>query len=139
VGEGRTQVAKRIEIKKSANTLRFYDGEKLIKQYRVATGQDPRVTPEGRFSIVFKTTDPGWTNPKTGEFVPGGSPRNPLGSRWLGLGVPGTQGRDYGIHGTNQPWSIGQHITLGCVRMHNRDVEELYPQVPLGTMVTITK
>lgn len=132
-------MAKRIHIDKSENKLRFYDGTKLIKEYRVATGQDPKVTPEGRFAVVFKTTFPGWTNPKTGEFVPGGSPKNPLGSRWLGLGVGNTKGRDYGIHGTNQPSSIGQHITLGCVRMHNRDVEELYPKVPMGTMVTITK
>lgn len=132
-------MAKRIHIDKSENRLRFYDGGKLVKEYPVATGSDPKITPEGQFAVVFKTTCPGWTNPKTGEFVPGCTAKNPLGTRWLGLGVGNSKGREYGIHGTNQPESIGRHITLGCVRMHNSDVEELYGQVPMGTMVTITK
>jgi lipoprotein-anchoring transpeptidase ErfK/SrfK len=132
-------MAKRITIDKSENRLRLYDGTKLIKTYPVATGRSTTITPEGRFAVVFKTKDPGWTNPDTGEFSPGGSPRNPLGTRWLGLGVGNTRGRDYGIHGTNRPSSIGGHITHGCVRMYNHDVEELYQIVPLGTIVTITK
>lgn len=41
----------------------------------------------------------------------------------------------YGIHGTNQPWVIGTQASHGCIRMYNRDVLELWPQVPLGTMV----
>jgi lipoprotein-anchoring transpeptidase ErfK/SrfK len=132
-------VAKRITIDKSENRLRLYDGPTLVKEYPVATGRSVTITPEGRFAIVFKTVDPGWTNPETGEFFPGGSPRNPLGTRWLGLGVGNTRGRSYGIHGTNSPASIGGHITHGCVRMYNHDVEELYRTVPLGTIVTITK
>lgn len=130
-------MAKRIDIDKSENRLRLYDGGKLIRTYPVATGRATTITPEGRFTIVFKTTDPGWTNPDTGEFFPGGSPRNPLGSRWLGLSIGG--GRRYGIHGTNAPWSIGQSITHGCVRMQNWAVEELYRLVPLGTVVVIKK
>lgn len=132
-------MAKRIVIDKSENKLRLYEGSKLLKEYAVATGRDPSVTPEGTFSVVFKTHFPSWTNPETGQVVPGGSARNPLGSRWIGLGVGATRGRKYGIHGTNRPESIGRHITLGCVRMHNWAVEELYPQVPLGTQVTIRK
>lgn len=131
------RVAYRIVIDKSENNLRLYQDGRLYKTYRVATGKDPAQTPEGRFSIVFKTVNPSWTNPRTQEFIPGGKPNNPLGSRWLGLSVGG--GREYGIHGTNQPWSIGTHVSLGCVRMHNRDVEELYRLVPLGTQVTIQK
>jgi len=130
-------LAKRIVIDKSENRLRLYDGASLLKTYPVATGKSTTITPEGRFSIVFKTVDPGWTNPDTGEFFPGGSRRNPLGRRWLGLSIGG--GRKYGIHGTNAPWSIGQSITHGCVRMQEADVEELYRQVPLGTVVTIQK
>lgn len=133
-------MSKRIQITKRTNKLRFYENGKLVKEYPVATGKDPRQTPEGTFSVVFKTWNPSWTNPRTGETVPGGSPKNPLGTRWIGLSVPGsTRGREYGVHGTNKPESIGSHITLGCVRMYNRDVEELYPKVPLGTQVTITK
>lgn len=132
-------MAKRIHINKSTNRLRLYENGNLIREYPVATGKSPGVTPEGTFSIVFKTWNPTWTNPSTGVTIPGGSPQNPLGTRWLGLGVGDTRGRAYGIHGTNRPESIGQHITLGCVRMYNKDVEELYDMVPFGTMVTIEK
>lgn len=128
-------MAKRIEIDKSENKLRLYDGGRLVKTYPVATGKSASITPVGRFTIVFKTVYPGWTDPETGQFYPGGSPQNPLGHRWLGLSVGG--GKQYGIHGTNRPSSIGQHITHGCVRMYESDVEELYRTVPLGTIVTI--
>lgn len=130
-------MAKRILIDKSANTLKLYDGSRLVKTYPVATGKASTITPEGRFSIVFKTECPGWTNPDTDRFYPGCTPGNPLGTRWLGFG-PGA-GRRYGIHGTNAPSSIGGHITHGCVRLYNWDVEELYRQVPLGSVVTIIK
>jgi len=57
-----------------------------------------------------------------------------LGSRWLGLSIPG--GR-YGIHGTNNPASIGGYVSNGCIRMHNRDIEEIFPRVEIGTPVEI--
>jgi L,D-transpeptidase ErfK/SrfK len=41
----------------------------------------------------------------------------------------------YGIHGTNQEWVIGTRASHGCIRMYNRDVLELFPQVPVGTPV----
>lgn len=130
-------MAKRIVIDKSENRLRLYENGKLLKTYPVATGRSPAQTPEGRFTIVVKLINPAWTNPRTGRTTPGGVPHNPLGSRWLGLSIGG--GREYGIHGTNQPWSIGRYVSLGCVRMHNRDVEELYRLVPIGTVVSIQK
>lgn len=126
-----------VVIDKSENKLYLYEDGKVVKTYPVATGKSPSVTPVGTFKVVFKTWYPSWTNPETGETIPGGSPRNPLGSRWIGLGVGDTKGRVYGIHGTNRPSSIGGHITLGCVRMYNKDVEELYGKLPLGTDVTI--
>ncbi len=58
-----------------------------------------------------------------------------FGSRWLGLNVP--WGGKYGIHGTNQPGSIGYNISAGCVRMRNRDIEELYELVSKDTIVHI--
>lgn len=128
---------KRIVIDKSENRLRLYEGNRLLKSYPVATGMNPAQTPEGTFSIVVKIVNPSWTNPRTGETIPGGVPRNPLGSRWLGLSIGG--GGQYGIHGTNQPGSIGGHVSLGCVRMHNKDVEELFRLLPIGTPVVIQK
>jgi lipoprotein-anchoring transpeptidase ErfK/SrfK len=64
--------------------------------------------------------------------VPADSPKNILGSRWLGLSE-----KSYGIHGTTEPQSIGRQVTSGCVRMRNSDVEELYQIVPEGTEVVI--
>lgn len=130
-------MSKRILIDKSENTLRLLENGKQIRQYPVATGKSASITPVGTFSIVMKIKNPSWTNPETGKTTPGGDPRNPLGSRWLGLSVGNTRGKKYGIHGTNRPSSIGQHITLGCVRMYPHHVEELFNLVPLGTMVTI--
>jgi hypothetical protein len=57
-----------------------------------------------------------------------------FGSRWIGIDVPwGT----YGIHGTNKPSTIGYNASHGCVRMYNRDVEDLYTYVKYGTPVYI--
>ena len=72
-------------------------------------------------------------NPKLPNFVPGGHPLNPLGVRAMYLGSSA-----YRIHGTDAPWTIGQAVSKGCVRMLNEDVLDLYPRVPVGTHVTVT-
>ncbi|WP_054692289.1 L,D-transpeptidase family protein [Syntrophomonas palmitatica] len=59
---------------------------------------------------------------------------NGFGTRWMGLNVPWGI---FGIHGTNKPYSIGSYASHGCIRMFNRQVEELYPLVPWGTTVRI--
>ena len=127
----------RILIQKSTNTLTLYQDSQVVKEYPVATGVERSLTPEGTFPIVLKIQCPAWTSPATGVTIPGCAPENPLGTRWLGLGVGGTQGRTYGVHGTNRPESIGTYISHGCVRMHNEDVEELDALVEVGTEVTI--
>ena len=65
------------------------------------------------------------------ETIPGGDPRNELGSRWIGFKP------SYGVHGTIFPESIGKAESHGCVRMNNKDVEELYGLVVVGTPVKI--
>lgn len=119
-----------ILVDKSQNSLLLKTkDEEIIKIYVVATGVNSS-TPVGNFKIVNKLTHPTWF--KAGAVVAPGSPQNILGSRWLGLDLPG-----YGIHGTTEPQSLGKQITQGCVRMSNPDVEELYTIVPVGTEVTI--
>lgn len=120
-----------VEINKRTNTLYYYENGRVVKTYRVATGRTSGLTPEGTFTVTFKTTYPGWKN------IPGGDPKNPLGTRWIGIQVNGDRGRTYGIHGTNNPSSIGTHASSGCVRMHNSNVEDLYKKVPVGTKVWI--
>jgi hypothetical protein len=91
---------------------------KKAKTYTVAVGNPTTPTPVGEYQIIYKGK----------EWGPS------YGPRWLGLNVPwGT----YGIHGTNKPFSIGQHVSHGCIRMRNKDVIELFEMIPIGTKVTI--
>ncbi|SMP15104.1 SH3 domain-containing protein [Laceyella tengchongensis] len=121
----------KIEINKKTNKLYLYKNGKVSKVYPVATGRTSQLTPEGTWPVVVKINKPGWKN------IPGGHPDNPLGERWNGISVRGDNGRTYGIHGTNNPQSIGKHASSGCVRMHNKDVIELYNTIYEGTPVWI--
>ncbi len=121
----------KIEIDKSVNRLTLYKDDSVVKVFPVATGKKPSLTPEGKFSIAVKIVNPYYGKLK----IPGGSPRNPLGYRWLGLSLGG--GGQYGIHGTNNPSSIGKYASGGCIRMHNKDVSWLFDKVPVGTPVEI--
>ncbi|OEF99113.1 hypothetical protein BHF71_02285 [Vulcanibacillus modesticaldus] len=124
-----------LEINKTSNTLKVYLNGYVVYTFRIATGKNEELTPEGLFRIITKVKNP-WYLPKN---IPGGDKKNPLGTRWLGLNVPGTGGYKFGIHGTNNPYSIGHHVSQGCIRMHNKDVEWLYRHIPLQTPVLITK
>jgi len=118
-----------ILVDKSQNTLILKTDEEIIKTYIVSTGKN-NSTPIGNFKITSKLLNPTWF--KAGTVVPAGSPENILGTRWLGLNLPG-----YGIHGTSEPQSLGKQVTQGCIRMANSDIEELYTIIPAGTEVTI--
>lgn len=95
----------------------------------------------GTLHVSRKAVNPGWTptpsmrreNPSLPAFVPGGHPRNPLGVRALYLGST-----LYRIHGTDAPWTIGQNVTHGCIRMYNSDVIDLYNRTRIGTRVIAT-
>ncbi len=94
------------------------DGEDY-KEYPVSVGRYPELTPVGEFIILEKLYHLG-----------GG-----FGSRWMRLSVPWN---GYGIHGTNNPGAIGYPASAGCIRLYNRDVEELFEWVESGTRVIIT-
>ncbi len=95
---------------------------------------------QGVTSVSSKRVNPTWTptpemrreNPTLPAFMPGGHPRNPLGVRALYLGSS-----LYRIHGTDAPWTIGEAVSKGCIRMYNEDVLDLYPRIPVGTRVTV--
>jgi hypothetical protein len=57
---------------------------------------------------------------------------NPIGTRWIGLNANG-----YGIHGTNDPGSVGKAASHGCIRMRNRDIEQFFAMVRAGNVVRI--
>lgn len=118
-----------IVVDKSMNILTLKSADNIVKTYRVATGID-NCTPVGSFKVINKIVNPPWYT--AGGVIPPDSPKNILGSRWLGLSAQG-----YGIHGTTEPQSIGSQATSGCVRMKNAEVEELYALVPQGAEVVI--
>lgn len=124
----------RIVVDKSTNQLQYYKDEILQKIFPVATGKSISLTPEGNFTIVRKVVNPYYS--RNGG-IPGGSPLNPLGARWMGLNIGG--GGLYGIHGTNNPSSIGTYASAGCIRMHNQDAIWLYDHTPVGTPVEILR
>jgi lipoprotein-anchoring transpeptidase ErfK/SrfK len=115
----------------------FRQDNKLWREFPVATGQAIYPTPAGRFDIVVKQVDPWWYPPTQDAWAAGLSavppgPSNPLGTRWMGLSAPGI-----GIHGTDEPSSIGWNASHGCIRMQVADAEWLYSHVTIGTTVFI--
>jgi lipoprotein-anchoring transpeptidase ErfK/SrfK len=117
--------------------LRHYEDLELAETYAISVGRAGSETPAGRYDISNKAVDPVWYVPDEpwagdlrGEEVPPG-PENPIKSRWLGIedGI--------GIHGTDEPESIGREASQGCIRMRIPEVEELYERVPVGTPVEI--
>ena len=118
-----------ILVDKSQNILILKFNDDVVKSYNVSTSKN-NSTPAGTYKIINKIINPPWY--KDGREIPSTSPENILGSRWMGLDMPGI-----GIHGTTQPEEIGKQITEGCVRMRNNEIEEIYSLVPLDTEVTI--
>ena len=107
-----------IHIDVESKTLTLFQGDKLVKQYTIATGAWDTPTPLGVFTINSRFS---------GEMCG-------FGTCFLGLNVPWG---DYGIHGTNKPESIGSNASHGCIRMRVKDAEEVYATVPNGTRVVI--
>jgi lipoprotein-anchoring transpeptidase ErfK/SrfK len=99
------------------------------KVYPVAVGKGSTPSPVGRFTINARVSNPTYSH--RGKVV-GPGPKNPVGSRWMGLSLKG-----YGIHGTNEPGSIGKAASHGCIRMGKADLEELFAQVEVGDAVEI--
>jgi len=120
-----------IVVDKSQNILMLKTNDEVIKTYIVSTGTN-NSTPVGTFKIVDKIVNPSWFKPGAATPIAAGNPENALGTRWLAISLS-----SYGIHGTNDPMSLGKQVTQGCVRMLNADVEELYTIVPKETEVTI--
>lgn len=115
-----------IIVDKSDYRLYWVRNNQLVKTYPIAHGKN-NCTPVAVWKVLSKErTDP----------------RGVYGPRKLRLfRRSGSSGRysysysNYGIHGTNEPWVIGTQASHGCIRMYNKDILELWPQVPLGTMV----
>jgi len=116
---------------------RFFPKTKQVKTHPVGIGDLETETPLGTYRVARKDVDPEWKVPpdrqeKYGyEIMPPG-PDNPLGKYWIGL-----SNRKYGIHGTNNAWSIGRSVSGGCIRLYPEHINQLYKEVPVGTYVEI--
>jgi lipoprotein-anchoring transpeptidase ErfK/SrfK len=126
-----------IVINRELNRLYLYDGAKLERTFPVATGQAIYPTPRGLWHIVVMWKNPWWYPPVNDTWAKGlkpvpPGPGNPLGTRWMGLDSPGV-----GIHGTDNPASIGYSASHGCIRMQVPDAEWLFDHVAVGTTVYI--
>jgi lipoprotein-anchoring transpeptidase ErfK/SrfK len=104
------------------------DGQ-VKKVYTVAVGKPTTPSPSGTFTIARRVKNPTYSH--DGKTVLPG-PGNPVGTRWMGLSVKG-----YGIHGTNEPRSIGKAASHGCIRMAKKDLEEMYELVNVGDTVEL--
>lgn len=120
---------RRVVVSIPHRKLALMEEGRVLKVYPVAVGAPASPTPAGSFEIVTRIPHPTWYGPH-GVVPP--SKTNPLGTRWLGLSR-----RSYGIHGTNNPASIGRRASHGCVRMRNTDVEELFEMVTVGDAVEL--
>jgi lipoprotein-anchoring transpeptidase ErfK/SrfK len=113
------------------------DDGKAMK-YGIGVGRDG-FRWSGQHKITRMAEWPGWTPPAQMRqrvpdlpaYMPGG-PDNPLGARALYIGST-----LYRIHGTSEPWTIGQAVSSGCIRLTNEDVTDLYERVKVGALVVV--
>jgi hypothetical protein len=122
-------------VKKSSRKLWVLLGGVYLREFSVGIGAKDK-TPEGQFEIETKIEKPDWYF--DGKKIKFGSPENPLGTRWMGFKRT-RRAAGYGIHGTDEPETVGKAASEGCVRMLNEEVEELFGWVPRGTKVTIVR
>ncbi len=127
-----------IVISTSKRALYFVTGDGKAIQYRIAVGKD-RFAWTGQERVTRKAMWPDWRPPadmrkRRPELPPlvEGGPDNPLGARALYLG-----NTLYRIHGSNEPGTIGQAVSSGCIRLSNEDVIDLYERVRVGAEVIV--
>ncbi len=123
-----------VKIYKSEFMLEVWRGDLLVKRFQIGVGSGDS-TPPGRYEVLDKVKNPRFDPPPSQVGImqakAGGAPDNPIGSRWIKFAP------SLGIHGTIEPDSIGRNASLGCIRMHNKEVEEVYDFLIRGSTVEI--
>jgi lipoprotein-anchoring transpeptidase ErfK/SrfK len=127
-----------IYINTAERRLYLILGNGAALRYGIGVGRDGFGW-SGTHRITAKREWPGWTppaqmrarRPDLPAYLPGGI-ENPLGARAMYLGST-----LYRIHGSNEPETIGQAVSSGCIRMTNEDVTDLYNRVSVGTVVVV--
>ncbi|HZT29096.1 MAG TPA: L,D-transpeptidase [Bryobacteraceae bacterium] len=120
---------RRVVVSIPDRKLALLEDGRVVRVFPIAVGARSTPSPTGSYEVVERLVNPTWYY--RGKVVPPGKD-NPLGTRWLGLSCTG-----FGIHGTNNPRSIGRRVSHGCIRMRNSDVEQLFPCVSRGDIVEL--
>lgn len=115
-----------------ARLVMYRHGDEIVRAWECGIGKPGSETPIGEFTVGIKQKKPAHTV----WGLPYGHPDNPLGSHWLELQRGGKK-TSYGIHGTNDPDGVGSEVSLGCIRMRNEDVGELFRLLPQGAQVIL--
>ena len=123
------QTQRTILISLPDHKLALVENGQVKAIYTVAVGKPSSPSPIGHFTITSRVTNPTYSH--AGRVVSPG-PHNPVGTRWMGLSQKG-----YGIHGTNVPNSIGKSASHGCIRVGQKDLEQLFTMVQVGDTVEI--
>jgi lipoprotein-anchoring transpeptidase ErfK/SrfK len=123
------QPTRRIVVSIPDHKLALLENDRVVKVYDVAVGAAVSPSPDGQYQIAQRLENPTYYHPGV---VIGPGANNPLGPRWIGLNVKG-----FGIHGTNRPESIGKNASHGCIRLSNRDIEDLFTRVKVGDRVSL--
>ncbi|MDQ6702306.1 MAG: L,D-transpeptidase [Pseudomonadota bacterium] len=128
-----------IIIKQSERRLYFTTGAGTAVRYPIAIGRAGKAW-QGETFVQGKLVSPAWSapavvlrdHPALSRFIPGGSPRNPMGAAAITLNLS-----EVAIHGTSASMrrSVGTAASYGCIRMYNEDVVDLYHRVGVGTPV----
>lgn len=134
-------------VDRSDFTMDIYLGKNTyVKTYRIGLGEAGKETPLGRWRVKSngKLVRPPWPRPQElgGGLVHPDDPEYPLGSRWIGIeGIDeNTSKREgFGIHGTKDPHTIGTNSSMGCIRLHNGDAQEVYDLMTPGMSEIVVK
>jgi len=127
-------------VDKQSYRMDVYLQNTYVKHFAVGLGADDS-TPSGEWVVGTKLTNPTYYPPRGGRIMSADDPDNPLGECWIeikGVGGEAAGQQRYGIHGTVDPDSIGRSESMGCIRLHNADVAELYTLlVPNKSRITV--
>jgi lipoprotein-anchoring transpeptidase ErfK/SrfK len=128
-GSAQTTTTRQVVVSLEDRKLVLLEAGQVKRIYPVAVGRPATPSPAGKFQVIVRLENPTYYHP--GKVIaPGAS--NPLGTRWIGLNQKG-----YGIHGTNEPRSVGKAASHGCIRMAKADLEELFTLLSVGDEVEI--
>ncbi len=128
-------------VDKAAHEMYIVLGDVYVRDYRVALGTNGG-TPTGKWLVANHLTNPSWVDPRTGKRWHADDPQNPIGEYWIGLkGIEGEAKEQigFGIHGTIDEASIGQDVSMGCIRLGAKDVEQVYKLLVPGQSTVVVK